>query len=401
MKECKKRLKSFIKAALFVFCGMALGFVLSVYLRECLATYTEDLGIESGFLANMLLLAVFILIFYVVFYINIFLHELGHLIFGLLTGYKFSSFRIGGLMLIRLDGKLRLRRYSLVGTGGQCLLSPPEENDKKAKKPYVLYNLGGVLFNLISGLVSVLLLLNLRGGMILNMILLSNAAIGIFVFLTNGIPLTVGVVDNDGKNALMLGKSSAALEAFYKQMRIAAESSKGVSLCEMPDDLFEISRENDGSNETNAIIRAISVFHCNRLMYPDSLKEAKEEIDALLEDREGILELHRRLLICDRIYCALALVENEADKIVKGLLDKKQKSFMRSMKKYPSVLRTEYAISLIYNKDSEMAKKIKGTFDKVSKSYPYRAEITDEKRLIDYCCLINFNKYSKFEKSED
>lgn len=396
MKECKKKIKAFIKGALFLFIGMALGFALGMYLRDCLAKHTESVGVEVGFLANLLLFAVFILVFYIVFYINIFLHELGHLTFGLLTGYKFSSFRIGGLMLIKLDGKLRLRRYSLVGTGGQCLLSPPEQNDKNAKSPYVLYNLGGVLFNFVSALVSVLLLLTLKVGILLNMLLVSNTAVGIFVCITNGIPLTVGMVDNDGKNALNLGKSKATLEAFYKQMKIAAESTKGTSLREMSDDLFEVSRENEVPDESNAIVKAISVFHCNRLMYPESLKEARDEIEALLEDRKGILELHRRLLICDRIYCALVLVENEADEIVKRLLDAKQKSFMRSMKKYPSVLRTGYAIALIYKKDADMAKKIKDTFDKVSKSYPYRAEITDEKRLIDYCCLINFNKYSKF-----
>ena len=80
------------------------------------------------------------------FIIHIVVHELGHLVFGLLTGYKFSSFRIGSLMLIKTEDKLKFCKYSLAGTGGQCLLMPPKNHKKK---PYILYNLGGIFFNLI------------------------------------------------------------------------------------------------------------------------------------------------------------------------------------------------------------------------------------------------------------
>ena len=56
-------------------------------------------------------------------------HETGHLVFGLLTGYKFVSFRIGSIMLIKESGKLRLKLYNIVGTGGQCLMMPPPWRD--------------------------------------------------------------------------------------------------------------------------------------------------------------------------------------------------------------------------------------------------------------------------------
>ena len=80
-------------------------------------------------------------------YLQIIIHESGHLLFGLLTGYRFCSFRIGSLMWIRQDGALRFRRLKLAGTGGQCLLSPP---DWREDFPFIWYNLGGVLCNLLS-----------------------------------------------------------------------------------------------------------------------------------------------------------------------------------------------------------------------------------------------------------
>ena len=61
-----------------------------------------------------------------------------------MTGYKFNSFRIFSVILIKQNEKLKIKNISLAGTGGQCLMSPPELID--GKMPYVLYNLGGVIF---------------------------------------------------------------------------------------------------------------------------------------------------------------------------------------------------------------------------------------------------------------
>ena len=85
---------------------------------------------------------------YAAMFLQIIIHEGGHLIFGLLTGYGFASFRIGSLMWKKEGDSLKFCRFSLAGTGGQCLMTPPDMAD--GKFPYVLYNLGGSLANLIS-----------------------------------------------------------------------------------------------------------------------------------------------------------------------------------------------------------------------------------------------------------
>ena len=73
--------------------------------------------------------------------VQIIVHEAGHLAGGLATGYTFCSFRVGSWMLQKEQGRLKLRRLSLAGTGGQCLLAPPEL--KEGRMPCVWYNLGG------------------------------------------------------------------------------------------------------------------------------------------------------------------------------------------------------------------------------------------------------------------
>lgn len=87
-------------------------------------------------------------------------HEAGHLVGGLLSGYKFVSFRIGNLTFIRKNGHLKIKKYSLAGTGGQCLMCPPDGDPDTV--PTTLYLAGGLLANIVCFIVVLpLLFLNL------------------------------------------------------------------------------------------------------------------------------------------------------------------------------------------------------------------------------------------------
>jgi len=95
------------------------------------------------------------LIAYVAFFIiSIPVHELGHLVFGLLSGYRFSSFRLFSLVWYKENGKVLFRRSRNKLALGQCLMLPPKhEKDFK----FVWHNLGGGLFNLlIAGILLIL-----------------------------------------------------------------------------------------------------------------------------------------------------------------------------------------------------------------------------------------------------
>ncbi len=56
---------------------------------------------------------------------------------------------------LKIQGKIRRKRLSLPGTGGQCLLDPPAMDG--GRFPAVLYNLGGGLANLIFAAVACVL----------------------------------------------------------------------------------------------------------------------------------------------------------------------------------------------------------------------------------------------------
>ena len=63
------------------------------------------------------------------------------------------------------------------------------------------------------------------------------------------------------------------------------------------------------------------------------------------------------------------------------------------MKTNPSVLRTEYAIMLIRDKDENSAEIIKQKFEKTARTYPYRQEIESEHLLMN----MAFERYRSEE----
>ena len=91
--------------------------------------------------------------------------------------------------------------------------------------------------------------------------------------------------------------------------------------------------------------------------------------------------VHRNLMICDEIYCKAILGSSKED--IDLLLDKNQKKFMKAMKNFPSVLRTEYAYAIIIEKNKDKAEKVKNQFNKISSTYPYKADIESEYELME------------------
>ena len=65
------------------------------------------------------------------------------------------------------------------------------------------------------------------------------------------------------------------------------------------------------------------------------------------------------------------------------MLDAGQKKFMKAMKKFPSVIRTEYALALLFENDADRAQSLLNDFEKIAKSYPYKPDIEGERTLIN------------------
>ena len=82
---------------------------------------------------------------------QIIIHEIGHIVLGLMTGYKFISINILGILFYKNENGKLIIKFSQKGISGQGLLSPGFV--ESVNIPYFWYNAGGILFNLISSII--------------------------------------------------------------------------------------------------------------------------------------------------------------------------------------------------------------------------------------------------------
>lgn len=355
----KEKIAMYFSALIFVLTGGFIGFFAAKVMEKA----------DNRFIVLGVLLA-----FVLVVFAGIIIHEAGHLIFGLLTGYKFLSFRILNIMLIRLDGKYMIKKFSLAGTAGQCLLTPPDLKDGRI--PYVWYNLGGVIMNIFTAIVAGIIRVNIQSTFLSNCLLIF-MAISIAMAITNGVPLNSSQVANDGYNAMSLGKNPAALRAFWLQLKVNAEIAKGIKLNDMPAKWFRLPSDEEMNNN---LIAAEGVLYCNYIMAMQEFEAAEDTIKTLLSKKTAIAGIHKGLLICDEIFCMILRGE-EKDKIDK-LLNDEQRKFMKSMPKFPSIIRTWYAYNKCVLEDENEAKKNYAEFEKISRTYPYKSDIDSERILM-------------------
>lgn len=328
-------------------------------------------GKISDFILNMLIL---LLMIFVASYIQSAIHEGGHLLFGLLSGYKFISFRIGPFMFIENKGKIRIKRFNLVGTAGQCLMMPPEWN---GKTPFFFYHMGGCIINLVSGFVFILLFIaaGKEGFFAAFMGMLS--AVGFGYALMNGIPLYAGGISNDGKNTLCIAKNQEAMRASWLQLYVNGLISKGERMRNMPEDWFFLP---EGEGLSDPIICTVGVMRYNYYFDSHEFEKAEETVEYML-GAPGLLDLHKNELKCELL--CLRIMRGASSGEVEELLTPELRKYIRATGSYVSRKRLDYAYQLLYRKDITLAQKSLEQFEKVARSYPYSAEIENEKEVIE------------------
>ena len=162
------------------------------------------------------------------------------------------------------------------------------------------------------------------------------------------------------------------------QLRMNAASVKGVRLSDMPDEWFVIP---EGADMNNVTFASIAVFAVNRSFESLNTEKSEKEIEELLNSGYGIIGLHKNLLTCDLITCRL--INNHGEAEIDSLITPELKKLMETMKNFISVIRTEYVIALLRDRDEKEAEKKLAIFEKVIKNHPNPSDIENERRLME------------------
>lgn len=356
--EEEKRKNKKIKTALSIvfFAAIAIviaGYVKSIYNVEYFAVFDSQ---EQALIHILFSIEGLLLIVIAGMLLQTIIHEAGHLIFGLLTGYKFSSFSAFFFRLYMKNGKLKFGLWLLPGALGQCLMLPPEHDN--GKYPVQLYNLGGIMMNAISGIAFTVLYFALREEAFSASAMLLIAVSGFNAALGNAIPMKLKL-NNDGYNSVEFSKSIAARQAFWCALKINNLQNNGVQFKDMPDEWFSVSEsENFGSS----MEASVACLTCMRLLEERRFDEADRLMARLLEQRTVLNVNQCNVLLCERTF--YELVHQNRREVIEEMRTEDQKEFLRKFRFTPDVAHTEYAYALLAEQDAEKAEEIRRKFEK-------------------------------------
>lgn len=317
-------------------------------------------------------------------FIQIILHEAGHALFGTLTGYRLVSFRIGKFMWIRQDGKMQFKNFSLAGTLGQCLMEPPEFSD--GKMPFILYNAGGFILNLITVPILIPASVLLFGAHpILSLIFLGFGFIGLILALQNGIPRKTELISNDGYNILLLKNNPDALHAFWIQLKANAMVAQGHGYSDMPEEWFVLPPEEEWNNifQTTLVIMVTS-----KLSNQGKTAEAMEITEKLLQHEDAISGIQRYLLTLECAYYKMVEAGDGEEKEnytaeIEGYFAQIPARYAKMMQKLLCVIRVNYAYAVLQKHDEQTAATMLQQFEACAQTYPYEVEIAEERQKIE------------------
>jgi len=219
-----------------------------------------DLGIYFIFLAIFLVLSIFI-------------HEAGHLIFGLLSGYSFSAFRLPYFIIFKENGKVQCRKTKGF-MGGQCLMRPPGGVEAFH---FVWYNLGGGLLNLASALIMAAMIFFFS----YHVIFLAWIVANMILAVASLVPFKSLYVPNDCRNIMTALQSEEAKRGFFLGLYIYSETAEGKRLRDFDRELFLVE---DSADFNNYFVSYIVTCEAGRLYDLGEYDKSAEQYSRLDPD---------------------------------------------------------------------------------------------------------------------
>lgn len=374
-----------MKQILRMIAGLLIGVVIGLVGAAVIVVLFMDVSMEEylqklssiAWGEMMLAMLVGVISFLVATFLHIIIHEGGHLVCGLLTGYRFVSFRVFNWTFIRESGKLRIKHFSVAGTGGQCLMAPP--NKPLDEIPVTWYNLGGVLANLVC-VGAAFLFLQLTDNPFVETFLIIFIIFGLFLILMNGIPMTIGGVSNDANNVILLRKDKASKRALMIQLEGNALVQQGVRPCDMPSEWFLIDEAY--ADYKNPLLVHIRLMAASRLLDEEKWEEAYVALTGIYEHKADIMGLYVKEVACELLFSAM--VTGRTEQASSLYADNELKNYIQQFKGVmSSKQRILCAVALYLENDSAKAQSICETLQQQQHHYLMQGEVKSDLSIMN------------------
>ncbi|MBH1940639.1 hypothetical protein I5677_07035 [Mobilitalea sibirica] len=322
--------------------------------------------------------------------VQLVIHEVGHCIFGLLTGFQFIFIRIGSITLIKREGKIIIKRHSLPGSAGQCLMRPAGASFPVLQEAsdcldgfininyrYGFYMMGGIILNIImSAMMLILAFSSFDISISIRFSLLLGTFYGLGYALINGIPNTKGKINNDATNFFYLRKDPLAKICGFIQMSILPYMITGYTYKNFPNDMMKVPK---GADLSNAIIGWHKLNECYYLMdlrQWENAEDCLKEFDPYLDRLSRMLKetvLLETLFINIKIGKRSSVIE-DLYHILKPVLSNKKADF--------HITRVRMAYELYKDKSDINIEKVRFELDRITQNYSNIGEADFCYRLI-------------------
>ncbi|MDE5965918.1 MAG: M50 family metallopeptidase [Lachnospiraceae bacterium] len=308
-----------------------------------------------------------LLVLLIWFSIHTIFHEFGHLIAGLLTGYRFVSFRVGKLVLVKENGKLTTKKMTLKGTSGQCLMCPPPSKPEEMEDTW--YLLGGPLANMVLASLSMYLYSIFTYTLATYIVFFLGGISGLICCIMNLFPMKAGGMVNDGYNIFITGRNAHAKAALYYCLTANAQMSEKEQLSDISEELLSGIKEFSYEDITN--VGEGNLFSlCSLIYLAEGEYEAAEACSRRLFETEGVLGLFKYEAQCDLLYHELIGACRQEE--IKKLYTKELKKYINQTSSYPARKMLMFAYYHCCKKDEMQATRELCDLKALKDVYPVR-----------------------------
>ena len=307
-------------------------------------------------------------------FIQIFLHEIGHSIAAIFLGYDFTFFRLGSIALVKKNGKLKIAKFEIPGTGGQALFAPKGKSYENF--PYKSYMYAGIISNLFFSILA-FIIMYFNKNYFLDQFSYFFASVGIYIFLTNGLRIDADIL-NDAMQVKLLDKYEEYRIFTKYNLKIARLLVDGKEIKDMDQDEVDFILSCDNQFAEMGILKGD--YYSQNL----DLDKAKEEYEKALDKEVLSGKLQKQALINEIIY--LSLIKKDQANYEKYFTKEFEFFLDNFLLKLVNGYYTKYAKLLLIDKDQKAAEELKTQYIRFRKNYIFESEIrlADKKiQLVD------------------
>ena len=311
------------------------------------------------------------------YFTGIIIHELGHLIFGLRAKLYFDSFNVLNISIIKEKKKLKLVKLDAIpGAKGYCKMLF-DEKIKYKEKDIIMYYLGGIIFNILSGLFGVLILL-ISTNTTINFFISLITITYFYLALYNLIPcVELSGMNTDALHIKNLKNDPEHLKLQISITKINDAMQAGKELSTLDEKLFY--KPKSLSTNTQVIMAQLYVSYlCSKENYKECIKYGTN----LLEK-----ELHN-LTLSDVNTLKLDIIEaifegNYPLEDINKYWDEELEKYIDLMTNfYPPVLCIKYLYYGLVKVDKNKSKEIFKLYEQKKKKYPNKKMLKESDELM-------------------